>query len=208
VLLRLCLRTRSCLPAPPFLAPFQSLNQKPISERRAHANAETLSLPLRCWKRVEGVKLRECFFGRKGMGKRPNGLRWGAIDFRRPRSATPDDSSCTAQLGHFWRLVGLSLQANCTLRRNHLKQPGTNERLQLLPMSAVPQPGRGRFKNSAAGRRQFLERLEQRARENCPRSLRGDYAGGSIPPSSHREKRLVFWKSSAANVRVQVLTQS
>jgi hypothetical protein len=64
LLLRLWLRTRWCLPTPFLsLAPWQLLDQKPISERRAHANAETLSSPLRCWKRVGRVKLRTCFVG-------------------------------------------------------------------------------------------------------------------------------------------------
>jgi hypothetical protein len=63
-LLRPCLWTRWCPPTPSLsLAPWKLLDQKPISERRAHANAETLSSPLRCWKRVRRVKLRTCFVG-------------------------------------------------------------------------------------------------------------------------------------------------
>ena len=70
LLLRRCLWARWCLPALSLsLAPFQLLHQKPIFERHAHANAETLSLPLRCWKKVEGVKLRTCFVGWKALGR-------------------------------------------------------------------------------------------------------------------------------------------
>jgi hypothetical protein len=68
LLLPLCLRAQWCRQASSLsFAPFPLRHQRPIFERRAHANAETLSFPLRCWKKVEGVKLRTCFVGWKAL---------------------------------------------------------------------------------------------------------------------------------------------
>ncbi len=96
-------------PSAPSLSPisFRPPYEKSLFERHAHANAETLSLPLTCWKGLKGVKLRTWFLVKRRYGSRsgaPELSAQSAIQCRLVEGIYPNgiSSGHLLELGRRW----------------------------------------------------------------------------------------------------------